>query len=161
MPCVSTNFSCQISHFFFSIGFAVLCGCPIIIIIFFFVVLMHLYHLALFRSLFATHHPQVAFLVIITIVSRLCHLAAVVLSLAGLAHLTVLVVFKVSKARFMFEESTYWFVKTRAIRWSTVVKATPSCGGDPFLHRHVPRVARFDDIKILDLDVSFSCFFLV
>ena len=52
MPCVSTNFSCQISHFFFSIGFAALCGCPIIIIIFFFVVLMHLYHLALFRSLF-------------------------------------------------------------------------------------------------------------
>ena len=100
--------------FLFSIGFATLCGCPIIIF-FFFVVLMHLYHLVLFRSLFATHHPQVAFLVIITIVSRLCHLAAVVLSLAGLAHLTVLVVFKVSKARFMFEESTYWFVKTCGI----------------------------------------------
>ena len=35
------------------------------------------------------------------------------------------------------EESTYWFVKTRAIRWSTVVKAIPSCGGDHFLHRQV------------------------
>ena len=34
------------------------------------------------------------------------------------------------------EESMYWFVKTRAIRWSMVVKAIPSCGGD-HLHRHV------------------------
>ena len=31
------------------------------------------------------------------------------------------------------EESTYWFVKTRVICWSTVVKAIPSYGGD---HQH-------------------------
>ena len=44
---------------------------------------------------------------------------------------------QVSKARLVFEELMYWFVKTRAIRWSTVVKAIPSCGGDHFLHRQV------------------------
>ena len=39
-----------------------------------------------------------------------------IFSLAGLTHLTVIVMFKVSKARLVFEELMYWFVKTRAIR---------------------------------------------
>jgi len=41
-----------------------------------------------------------------------------------------------SKARLMFEELKYWFVKTWGICWSTVVKAVPSCGGD-YLRRQV------------------------
>ena len=73
-----------------------------------------------------------------------CRLAAVIFHsprhLAGLTHLNITVKFKVSKARLIFEELTYWFVKTRAIRSSTVVKAIPSCGGDPFLHRQVQKL---------------------
>ena len=52
------------------------------------------------------------------------------------------------------EESTYWFVKTRVICWSTVVKAIPSCGGD-HLHRHVQEL----HASTTSLILVFGCIF--
>ena len=52
------------------------------------------------------------------------------------------------------EESMYWFVKTRAICWSTVVKAIPSCGGD-HQHRHVQELHDSTTFFISD----FGCIF--
>ena len=68
-----------------------------------------------------------------------CRLAAVIshspLRLAGLTHLKLLSSTSL-QSKVHVEESMYWFVKTRAICWSTVVKAVPSCGGD-YLRRQV------------------------
>ena len=65
-----------------------------------------------------------------------------------------------SKARLVFEELMYWFVKTRGICSSTGLwRQYPLV--EELIYKTCSRVARFDDIKILDLDVSFSCFFLV
>ena len=82
-----------------------------------------------------------------------CRLQAVIshspLRLAGLTHLKLLSSSRLqSKAR--VEELMYWFVKTRAIRWSTVVKAIPACGGDLFLHRHIQELHASTTSLILD-----------
>jgi len=60
-----------------------------------------------------------------------------VLLLAGLTHLTIIVKFKVSNARFKFEESTYWFVKTRGICWRTGLWRQYPLVEEHFLHRQV------------------------
>ena len=88
-----------------------------------------------------------------------CRLA-VVLSIFGwfdTSHYSCRV--QVSKARLVFEELMYWFVKTRAIRWSTVVKAIPACGGDLFLHRHIQELHASTTSLILDFECIF--FFLL
>ena len=61
---------------------------------------------------------------------------------------------QVSKARLVFEELMYWFVKTRGICRSTVVKAIPSCGGD-HLHRHVQEL----HASTTSLILVFGCIF--
>ena len=77
------------------------------------------------------------------------------LHMVGLTHLTIIVKFKVSKTRSMFEESTYWFVKTQAICLSTVVKAIPSCGDH--LQRHVQELHASTTSLILD----FGCIIFI
>ena len=54
-----------------------------------------------------------------------------------------------SKARLMFGELKYWFVKTWGICWSTVVKAVPSCGGD-YLHDMFKSytIRRYQDFRL-------------
>ena len=85
-----------------------------------------------------------------------CRLAVVLSIFGWLDTSHYLVEFKVSKARLIFEELTYWFVKTQAIRWSTVVKSIPSCGGD-HLHRHVQELHASTTSLILD----FGCIFFL
>jgi len=116
-------------------------------------------HLGPFRSRFAPHHNQWPFIyrhhhVIFLLAS--CSSDLSILSLTGLTHLTIIVKFKVSKTRSMFEESTYWFVKTQAICLSTVVKAIPSCGGD-HLQRHVQELHASTTSLILD----FGCIIFI
>ena len=124
--------SCQISHFHFVFGFAMMCGCPISC-------WCDLCPLGPFRSRFAPHHDQWPS------IRRHQHMSSCLPSSSSdLSFLpfgwfdTSLCYCRVqfSKARLMFEELKYWFVKTWGICWSMVVKAVPSCGGD-YLRRQV------------------------
>ena len=111
-----------------------------------------------FRSRFAPHHDQWLFI---------CRHHHVILLLAVLQQWSLYPLFgwfdtshyycqvQNLQSKVHVEESTYWFVKTRAIRWSTVVKAIPSCGGDPFLHRHVQELHASTTSLISD----FGCIF--
>ena len=90
--------------FIFFFGFVMMCGCPTIVVDVTFALLFFfggvLLHIIINNYLFV---------VIITFSSCLpsCSSDLLFLHLAGLTHLTIIVRFKVSKARLIFEESTY------------------------------------------------------